>query len=139
MKDFLLPEEIKILTEKHHDSAYRKQADRIKTILCLNRGLSFEEIAKLLLLDDTTVRRYFKKFKKTGIDGLLESRYQGSSGFLTTDQEVELAKHLRKNTYQTVKEIVAHVKNTYHKTYSVEGMTHLLHRLDFVYKKTKVI
>src|SRR5437667_69400 len=43
MKDFLLPEEIKILTEKHHDSAYRKQADRIKTILYLNRGFNLEK------------------------------------------------------------------------------------------------
>jgi transposase len=139
MKDFLLPEEIKILIEKHHDSAYRKQADRIKTILYLNRGFSFEETAKLLLLDDTTVRRYFKKFKKEGIDGLLECRYQGSAGFLTAEEEAELTKHLKGHTYQTVKGIVVHVKNTYHKNYSIEGMTNLLHRLHFAYKKTKVI
>ena len=82
MKDFLLPEEIDILTEKHHDSAYRKRADRIKTILFLNLGFSFEKTAKLLLLDDTTVRRYFKEFKEQGIDGLLEDHYHGSTGFL---------------------------------------------------------
>jgi len=139
MKDFLLPEEIKILTEKHHDSAYRKQADRIKTILFLNKGFSFEETAKLLLLDDTTVRRYFKEFKKAGIDRLLEYHYQGSNGFLTGIEETTLTRHLREHIYQTVKEVVLYVQKTYGKTYSIEGMTTMLHRLGFVYKKTKVI
>jgi transposase len=131
MKDFLTAQDINILTEKHYDSAYRKQADRIKTILFLNRGFSFEETAKLLLLDDTTVRRYFKKFKKTGVDGLLKDHYHGSSSFLTTQQEQELTLHLKDHIYQTVKEVIAYVDKTYSKQYSVEGMTHLLHRLNF--------
>lgn len=139
MKDFLTAREIEILREAHYSAHYRKSADRIKTILCLNQGLSYEQIAKLLLLDETTIRRYYKGFKKTGVDGLLESRYHGSSGYLTVFEEQELTTHLKTNTYQTVKELVRYVKRTYGKEYSIEGMTHLLHRLHFVYKKTKQI
>ena len=72
MKGFLTAEEIVILKERHHDSAYRKQADTIKTVLALNEGLTYEQVAKLLLLDETTVRQYEKEFKKSGIDGLIE-------------------------------------------------------------------
>ncbi len=139
MKGFLSPKEIEILQEAHYSSFSRKQADRIKAILFLNQGFSYKETAKLLLLDDTTIRRYQKEFEKEGVDGLLECRYLGSSGFLTDKEERALTMHLKKNIYQTVKQVVSHVKDTYAKTYSIEGMTHLLHRLGFVYKKTKVI
>ena len=139
MGNFLTPREIDILHEAHHSAHFRKSADRIKTILLLNEGFSYPQVAKVLLLDDTTVRRYEKHYKKLGIDGLLENRYHGSASFLTEDEEAELTIHLQEHTYQTVKEVVAYVQKQYKKDYSIEGMTHLLHRLHFVYKKTKVI
>jgi transposase len=139
MKDFLLPKEVDVLEEAHRAAQQKRAADRIKTILLLNEGYSYETIAHILRLDDTTVRRYFKEYKAQGIDGLLEDHYHGSVGFLTGFETLELTKHLRGHTYQTVKEVLAYVQDTYQKTYSIEGMTHLLHRLHFVYKKTKVI
>jgi transposase len=139
MKNFLTAREVIILQEAHHSSQLRKNADRIKTILCLNQGLSYTQIARLLLLDETTVRRYYKGYQKTGVDGLLENHYYGSNGYLTVLQEQELTTILKNHIYQTVKEVILYVNKTYNKTYSIEGMTHLLHRLGFVYKKTKVI
>jgi len=139
MRDFLLPEEVAVLEEGHRAALGKKAADRIKTILLLNQGYTYTQIAKMLLLDETTVRRYYKKFKKQGIDGLLESHYVGSMGFLSEVQERDLEIHLRANTYQSVKAICLYVSRTTGKSYSVEGMTHLLHRLGFVYKKTKVV
>ena len=139
MKDFLTAREVLILHEAHHSSRLRKSADRIKTILFLNEGYSYAQTAKLLLLDDITIRRYEKEYKKKGIDGLLENRYQGSLANLTKEQEAGLKKHLRSKIYQTVKGVIAYVEKTYQISYSIEGMTHLLHRMKFTYKKTKVI
>jgi len=139
MKDFLTAEEVRHLKEGHHSPWYRKNADRIKAILLLNKGFTYAQVAEMLLLDETTIRRYFKMFQKQGIDGLLEDHYHGSAGFLSLDEEARLTIHLRKHTYQTVKEVVAYVAEEYKKYYSIEGMTHLLHRLNFVYRKTKVI
>ena len=139
MGNFLTEDQKIILQEAHHSSRLRKSADRIKTILFLNEGFTYEQTAKLLMLDDITIRRYEKEYKKEGVDGLLECRYHGSKRFLDLTQEEELTEHLKTQTYQTVKEIVAYVAKTYNKRYSIAGMTHLLHRLGFVYKKTKVI
>lgn len=139
MRNFLTAQQVIVLREAHYDSKFRKQADRIKAILALNRGLSYEQTAKLLLLDQTTIRRYEKEFKKIGVDGILENNHIGSDPYLTVNQQHELTLHLKENTYQKVLEIVVYVKNTYNKIYSIEGMTHLLHRLGFVYKKTKAI
>jgi len=139
MKDFLTAQEVVILQEAHHSSRLRKSADRIKTILFLNQGFSYEQTAKLLLLDDVTIRRYEKEYGRTGIDGLLECHYQGSSAFLTKQEEEDLTKYLREHIYQTAKSVVSHIRLAYRKEYSIVGATHLLHRLHFVYKKTKVI
>lgn len=139
MKDFLQPKEVNVLEEAHRAALQKRAADRIKTILLLNEGYPYETIAHILRLDETTVRRYFKEYSKEGIDGLLEDHYHGSIGFLTLDEEAELTKQLKEHTYQTVKEVVLYVQQQYKRQYSIEGMTHLLHRLGFVYKKTKVI
>jgi transposase len=67
-----------VLQEAHHSSPFRKSADRIKTILFLNIGLSYRQTAELLMLDETTIRRYEREYKKSGLDGLLEDHYSGS-------------------------------------------------------------
>lgn len=55
-------------------------ADRIKAILHLDNGWSYEEVAQALLLDDSTIRRYEKNYLKGGIEGLLTDDYKGSFG-----------------------------------------------------------
>lgn len=139
MKDFLTAQEIIVLREAHYDSRFRKQADRIKSILLLNQGYSYLNISRILMLDETTIRRYEKEYKQRGVDGLLEDRYSGSKTFLSKEQEKELTIELKNHIYQTIKAVSRYVERTFCVSYSIEGMTHLLHRLGFVYKKTKVI
>ncbi len=139
MKNFLTAREVVILREAHYDSRFRKRADRIKAILFLNQGFSYEQTAKLLMLDETTIRRYGKEFKQGGVDSLVEDNYSGSESFLTTSKQQQLTAYLKVHTLKTVKEVVFYVLKIYGKEYSIEGMTHLLHKLGFVYKKTKII
>lgn len=139
MKNFLTAREVIILKEAHHSAWHRKNADRIKAILLLHEGFSYAETGRILLLEQTTIRRYEKEYQKSGIDGLLEDRYGGSLGYLTSLEEEAVTTQLKRHTYQTVQDIVVFVGRSYKKTYSVTGMTHLLHRLGFVYKKTQQI
>ncbi len=139
MRDFLTAREIEILREAHYSAFDRKHADRIKAVLFLNQGFTYKQTAKLLMLDETTIRRYEKQFKKGGVDLLVEDNYSGSESFLTTWEQQQLTLYLKQYTLKTVKEVVFYVEATYGKQYSIEGMTHLLHELGFVYKKTKII
>lgn len=139
MKNFLTAQEVIILREAHYDSRFRKRADRIKAILFLNQGFSFEQTAKLLMLDEVTIRRYLKEFRQGGVDLLVEDNYSGSESFLSNQEQQALTLYLKQYTLKTVKEVVYYAEITYGKSYSIEGMTHLLHKLGFVYKKTKII
>ncbi len=97
MRNFLTAEEVTILQEAHHDSRLKKRADRIKAILFLNQGFSFEQTARLLMLDEGTIRRYVKEFKEGGVDLLVEDNYSGSESFLTTFEQQELVLYLKRN------------------------------------------
>jgi transposase len=135
----LARKEREILIEAHRAERDKRQADRIKTILHIDEGKSYEEIARLLFLDDSTIRRYEMEYKEGGLDTLLADDYKGGARLLSTVQEDELNAHLRGTLYHRAKDICAYVKQAYTTAYTTEGMVRLLHRLGFSYKKTKQV
>lgn len=139
MSNFLTPEQIQVLKQSHKETREKRLADRIKAVLCLNYGLPYSEICRLLLLDETTIRRHVEKFQTQGIEGLLECRFTGGKSRLTSIQENELKNFLKENTKRTAMEIVFHIQKTYGVKFTVIGATKLLHRLGFSYKKPKII
>lgn len=135
----LTDQQVTQLKLAHKQTREKRLADRIKAVLYVHYGLSYGEIAKLLLFDEVTVRRYFKQFQEQGTKGLLEYRYTGGQSRLTATQEKEIKEYFRENTPQTAKGAVDHIQKTYGMIYSVIGVTKLLHRLGFAYKKPKII
>jgi transposase len=135
----LAPEIRETLIEAHRAERVKRQADRIKTILLLDDGRSYEEVAHILFLDDSTIRRYEGEYHHDGLDALLEDHYKGGASSLSVTQEEELRAHLRTHLYHRAKDIVKHIKETYRVTYTPEGLVHLLHRLHFSYKKSKQV
>ena len=126
-----------MLKQEHKRCKTIKQADRIKTILYLNKGLSYEETAELLLLDDSTLRRYFEDYQRYGIYKLLSDDFKGGTRKLTIEEQNQLDKHLEENIYLSCKDIVTYVKNEFGVSYTINGMHVLLHNLGYTYKKPK--
>jgi transposase len=136
---FLTDQQRASLITSHRVEKGRRHADRIKTILCLNDGMSYEEIAHVLLLDDSTIRDYERQYRMQGLDGLLFDMHGGGNAKLSRAQEQELDLHLQAHLYSTAAEVCEHVEKTYGVAYTVDGMRHLLKRLTFVFKKTKLV
>jgi DNA-binding CsgD family transcriptional regulator len=61
MKDFLTAKEIEILQECHHSARFRRSADKIKASLLLHKGMTYPQIAEILMLDEGTIRRYRRR------------------------------------------------------------------------------
>lgn len=135
----LTEEQVTELKIAHKQTREKRLADRIKAILYLYYGLSYAEIAKLLLFDEGTIRRYLKQFTEKGITGLLEYRYTGGRSRVTLTQEKALKEYFKEHTPQTALAAMEHIKKTYGFSYSVIGVTKLIHRLGFVYKKPKLL
>lgn len=136
---FLTTEQIAALRVIHRKSRERRVCDKIKALLMLHSGYSYEQIAQVLLLDDATIRRWYAVFEDKGINSLLSDNYVGSTSKLNEKQIQQLIRHLENNVYLTAKEICAYVLKKYGVEYTVKGMTSLLHTLGFQYKKPKHI
>lgn len=135
----LTDDQVRDLKVAHKQTREKRLADRIKAVLMLHFGFTYEQIKQALLLDEVTVRRYVKQFKEKGISGLLEFRYTGGRSRLTLTQEKKLKQFFKEQTPQTALAAVFHIKKTYGVDYTVIGVTKLMHRLGFVYKKPKLL
>jgi len=135
----LTQDQINELRRAHRSAKDKREADRIKAIYSLGTGFSVKDVVAILMLDEETLRNYVKRYQSGGINELIVDHYKGSCAKLTIEECAELDQHLQKNTYLTIEAIVAYVKQTYNVVYSVSGMTDLLHRMDFTYKKSKLV
>ena len=139
MDAWLTQDQINELRRAHRSTKDKRAADRIKAVYSLAIGHSISEVASILMLDEETLRNYLKRYQQGGIKELIEDHYKGSDGFLSKMELQELELHIKTNSYLSVDPIIEYVEKTYSIKYSVSGMTQLLHRLDFVYKKAKII
>ena len=115
----------------------RRHADRIRVILLIDKGKRYQEIARFLFLDEKTVGNWKKRYDDGGLEKLVNDHYMGRTALLTDDQIEDLSTELESRVYPGTHAIIAFVRNTFGVAYTVGGMTSLLHRLGFSYKKPK--
>ena len=113
MPGFLSEEQVLELKLAHKEIRDKKLAGRIKAILYLHYGLGYEQTARLLMSDETTLRRHVAKFQEKGVDGLLEMHYVGGLSKLTFSQEVNLKRYSKQHTALTALALVNHLAKRY--------------------------
>ena len=140
MHDFsLTSKQLSELRLAHGNESYKYAADRIKAVYSLGMGYSVSDVASILMLSDETIRNYMKSYQAGGLSALVQNRHQGRACFLNDAELMDLSHHLENHTYLDVESIACYVSRTFNINYSMSGLTQLLHRLGFVYKKAKAI
>ena len=140
MVDYSLPaQKIAELRAAHRRTRDKREADRIKAVVLLASGRTAEDVAEALLIDPNTVRNHFKRYQQGGLSGLLHVAYRGSDCELSEADLAILDAHLQDQLYLSAKDVAAWVEETFAVAYTVSGMTALLHRLGYVYKKPKLV
>jgi transposase len=135
----LSSEEKTRLLNLHRKERNGKLRDKLKCILLLDKGWSYAQISEALFLDDETLRSYSEKYNQGQVEYLLKNLYTGRDSKLNKNQILSLEHHLDTTTYLTSEQIVEYVKATYGVSYTKKGMISLLHRLNYKYKKPKVV
>jgi len=123
------------LEQKHRKLRDRRQADRVKSVIALSKGWSAATISEILLLDEKTSRNYFNRYQHGGLAALLEDDYAGAEPKLTEQQMKALETYLDNHILPDAKTVIAYIKKQYKVRYSLSGVTDLLHRMGFSYKK----
>lgn len=140
MKGFeLSKDELAGLKRAHKSEHYRRSADKIKCVVLLGSGWTIEEVKDALLLDDETLRSYVKKYLDGGLPALLKVDYKGSEPQLSVAEIEQLCKVLDTQIFLTAQSVIDYVSKEFGVKYSVSGMRDLLHRLNYEYKKPKLV
>jgi transposase len=139
MKGQVLTEQERMeLYQLHRQQGYdSKAADKIKTILMLDKGYTQQEIAEVLLRDEDTITRWKKTYQsRKSLMDWIDDEYTGYSGKLTAEQLAQVDKFVQANLIQSANEVLQYIVDRFGIRYSLSGVQELLHRLDFVYKQT---
>jgi transposase len=139
MQVFLTQEQRSELLQELKVEHQAKYSDRIKVILLLNEGKRYKDIADFLFLDGGTIRNYSKRYVEGGILGLVTDSYSGRRSHLTEKEKEQLSNYLLLKICMDSKEIVFYIQKNFGLTYSMSGVTALLHSMGFTYKKAKPV
>ena len=114
MKGMLTPQARTDLLKRHKKEHDGRVRDRIKAVLAYDDGYSYSEMARILLLDDETIRRHVEDYLS---EQKLKPGNGGSHGKLSDNEARKLMAHLEENTYLYVKYIGQYVRKTFNKKY----------------------
>lgn len=134
---FLTAEERQILTELSRDGlAQHRLARRANALILLDRGMSYRQVASVLLIDDDTVREWRQIFETEGVEGLAGFHFGGRQAFLSDEQEAELAAWVVAILPRSTRAVGAFIEQRFGICFaSRSGLVALLHRLGFVHRK----
>jgi transposase len=99
MKGFLTTEQRQELLHELRIEPHAKYSDRLKTILLLDDGERYSDIAKFLFLDERTIRNYRKRYIEGGLFGIVTDIYSDKRSRLSDKQEELLSQHIRSHIY----------------------------------------
>jgi transposase len=112
-------------------------ARRANALLLMDDGMTGEEVARVLYLDDETVREWRRGFLADGLSSIGLKGYKRRDGHLTGAQETALADRLRAHPPRTTGEVRTLIAALFGVGYSISGTIALMHRLGFSYRKPK--
>jgi transposase len=108
-------------------------------VILLGQGRTVADVADALLFDPETVRSYFKRYRTGGVEELLKMSYVGSEALLDAGQLAELDRHMQSHLYATAQAVARWVEEKWEVRYTPSGMTRVLRRLGYRFKKAKLV
>jgi transposase len=138
---FLDPESRRDLIDLGRDgSVPHRLARRANALVLLDDGMSCGDVARVLLLDDDTVRNWYRLYQDDGVEGLATFGYDGSACRLSDAQQDKLKGWIAETLPRTTREVGAWIETEYGITYeSRSGLIALLHRLGMEHRKPKAV
>merc|ERR1712159_6210 len=102
----------------------------------LANGHKVSFVSEVLLVDENTVYRWAEAYQSNpNSESWLTMECQGYGGKLTDIQERMVSKFVDMKTINTSAEVIDYIKRKWGYEYSHSGVTSLLKRLGYVYKK----
>src|SRR5271156_5591195 len=140
-RGFLDSESRRDLIELARDgSAAHRLARRANALVLLDKGMSCQSVADVLLLDDDTIRTWYLLYQEDGIEGLASFNHEGGSCRLTAEQQDKLKAWIGETLPRTTRAVGAWIAAECGIEYQTRsGLIALLHRLGMEHRKPTTI
>ena len=140
-RGFLDSESRRDLIELARDgSAAHRLARRANALVLLDKGMSCQSVADVLLLDNDTIRTWYRLFQEDGIEGLASFGHEGGICRLTLEQQDKLQAWIAVTLPRTTREVGAWIARDCGIEYQTRsGLIALLHRLGMEHRKPTAI
>lgn len=137
--------ELTILFQAMKQAKERRMYERYQAVYLYLQGYSYKQVADVIGRSDKTVYNYVKAYQQGGLDGLIMGVSPGAPRKLTLEQEQELVHTIihslpvdvgfpaRHNW--TLALIASFIESKWGKTYTLRGVSRLLHDLGLSYFK----
>jgi transposase len=135
-------------SESRHDlielvrdgSIAHRLARRANALVLLDDGMNCAAVAKVLFLDDDTIRTWYQLYQQDGIEGLAGFGHEGGICRLTPEQMDKLKVWISEALPRTTRQVGAWIGRECGIDYqSRSGLIALLHRLGMEHRKPKAI
>jgi transposase len=138
---FLSEEDRKALVALARDNlSAGRVTRRANALVLLDNGMSCQEVARVLLFDDDTIRAWYDLFEQGGVEGLTSFDMGGGSSKLSAEQAEALKAWVGATLPRSTRPIGAFIAKEFGLVYeSRSGLIALLHRLGLEYHKPEVI
>jgi transposase len=138
---FLDSESRRDLIELARDgSVAHRLARRANALVLLDDGMSCAAVARVLFLDNDTIRTWYQLYQEDGIDGLAGFGHEGGICRLTVEQQDKLKAWIAETLPRTTRQVGAWIEHECGIDYqSRSGLIALLHRLGMEHRKPKAI
>lgn len=114
-------------------------ARRANALILLDDGMSCAQVARVLLLDDDTVRTWHLRFQQNGIDSLVLG-HKGGFCRLNTEQSAQLSAWAAGTLPRSTQQVGAYILARFGIVYeSRAGLVKLLHRLGLEHRKPRAV
>jgi transposase len=138
---FLDPESRRDLIELARDgSAAHRLARRANALVLLDKGMSCQSVAEVLLLDGDTIWTWYHLYREDGIEGLANFGHEGGACRLTAEQQDRLKAWIAETLLRSTRAVGAWIAAECGIEYQTRsGLIALLHRLGMEHRKPTAI
>ena len=135
-RNFLSPADRAILVEIARDGLEEHRIARwANALILLDRGMKFEEVAQVLLIDNSTIRVWLKAYDEGGVEELVLFDLKGGTGALSPLQIDELRAWAMKVLPASTVEVGQFIRSRFGVEYGKSGLIKLMNRIGFDWKK----
>jgi len=128
-----------LITLVRNGKAETRLTRRANALLLLDDGMSCQEIAKVLYLDDNTIRYWYELYSEKGLIWLADFGYKGRACELTAAQQDALKSWVAQSLPQTTTVVGEWIEKSYGVSYSRSALIKLLRRNDMEYRKPELV